>query len=119
MEVVGPRTETADHESVALERLVDRRRLMDPPDDRFEVVDIERPRIEISVPADHVERMVIQDDLVQAIVLLDEYGEISALIVGAEGCGTAHVTLAVRRALDQLPELVAIALRPPNVAPAF
>jgi len=45
----------------ALERLVRRRRHVDAAGDRLEVVDRERPRIDVSVPADHVERVVVED----------------------------------------------------------
>ena len=60
MEIVRPRAERADDEAVALEGLVHRRRLVHAPDDRLEVVDVERPGIELAVPPDDVERMVIE-----------------------------------------------------------
>ncbi len=52
VEVELARTERADHEVAPLERLVRRRRLVDPARDRPEVVHRERPRIEVAVPAD-------------------------------------------------------------------
>src|SRR5687767_11088563 len=72
MKIVRPRTERADDESVALECLVYRRRLMDAADDRLEVHDVECPWIEISIPADHIERMVVQHQLIDSVVLLYE-----------------------------------------------
>src|SRR5690606_14060933 len=60
VEVVRPRAERADNEVVALEGLVYRRWLVHASDDGLEVVDVERPRVEVSVPAHDVEWMVIQ-----------------------------------------------------------
>src|SRR5262249_14364133 len=54
-------TEGADHEVLPLEGLVRGGRLVDPPGDRLEVVDRERPRVEEAVPADDVERGVVED----------------------------------------------------------
>src|SRR6185437_15952805 len=48
MEVIRTRAERADHETVALERLVHGRWLVYASNDRLEVHDVERPRIEIS-----------------------------------------------------------------------
>src|SRR6185503_21015722 len=55
IEVVWSRAERADDEAVALEGLVHRRRLMHAPDDRLEVVDVERPGIEVAIPPHDVE----------------------------------------------------------------
>ena len=59
--------------------------------------------------------MVIEDELVQGVILLDQEGKLALLIVGPQVDGSADVALAVRRPLDELPELVAVALRPANV----
>ena len=61
VEVVEPRHERADDEAGAGERLVHRRRLVEAPDDRLEVVDAQRPRVHVAVPADDVEGMVAVD----------------------------------------------------------
>src|SRR6478752_6952518 len=116
MEVVRPRAERADDEPVALESLMHRRRLVHAPDDRLEVVDVERPGIELAVPADDVERMMIEDDLVQSVVLLHDDLMIAHLIVRVQLARHADVTLRVRRALDELTELVAIPLGRADVA---
>ncbi len=115
----GLRAEAAHDEAVALERLVHRRRLMHPSDDRLEVVDVERPRVEVPVPSDHIERMVIEDDLVEAVVLLHQDREVALLVVSAELRRPTDVPLAVRSTLDQLAELVPIPLGPAHVAAAF
>src|SRR5690348_12025347 len=49
IEVEWPRTEGTDHEPVSFEGLMHRGRLMNPSDDRLEVVDVERPGIEVAV----------------------------------------------------------------------
>ena len=111
IEVVRARAERADHEAVALERLVHRRRLVDAPDDRLEVVDVERPRIEVAVPADDIERMMIEHQLVDRVVLLDQDRELALLVARLELLRPADVALRERRALEQLPVLVAVARR--------
>src|SRR5437588_12531005 len=58
IKVIRTRTERADDETVALERLMHGRWLVHAAHDGLEVVDVERPRIEVPVPADDVERMM-------------------------------------------------------------
>src|SRR4051794_7657101 len=96
-----------------------RRRLVHPPDDRLEVADVERPRVEVAVPADDVEWMMVENELVDAVVLLDEELEVAHLVVGVQHERTADVALGVWRALLELAELVPIALGPANVPAAF
>ena len=55
------RHERAHHEARAVERLMHRRRLMHAAGDRLEVVDVERERPQVTVPADDVERVVRVD----------------------------------------------------------
>src|SRR3954464_6839996 len=106
MEVVWTGTEAADHETISLESLVHRWRLVDSAYDRLEVHDVEGPWVEISIPAYHIEGVVIENDLIQSIVLLDQDPEIAALVMGAELSGATDVALAVGSAFDQLPELI-------------
>src|SRR4051795_1664425 len=119
MEVVRPGAEAADHEAVALERLVYRRRLVHPAHDGLEIHDVEGPGIEIAVPSHHVEGMVIEDDLIESVVLLDQDREVALLVVGPEPGRAADVPLAVGRPFDELTELVAVALGPAHVSPAL
>ena len=53
------RHERTQHEARAVERLMHRRRLVHPAGDRLEVADVERERPQVSVPADDVERMMV------------------------------------------------------------
>src|SRR6267378_1351489 len=119
MEVVWTRTERADDESVSLKSLMYRRRLMNAADDRLKIVDVERPRIEVSIPADDIERMMIEHDLVDAVVLLHQNRKISHLVHGLDKRRTPDVALGVRSAFDELPELVPIAFRPAHVSSAL
>src|SRR5688572_32873321 len=71
VEIIRTRAEGANNEPVTLESLVDRRRLVHAPYDRLEVVNVERPRIEVAVPTHDVERVVVEHDLVDPVRLLD------------------------------------------------
>src|ERR1044071_9707120 len=77
IKVIRARAKRADHEAIALESLMHRRRLVDATHDRLEIVDAEDPRIEVAIPANDVEGMVIEDQLVERIVLLNEYPEVA------------------------------------------
>ena len=111
VEVELARAERADHEVPARERLVRRRRLVDPAGDRLEVVDRERPREEVAVPADDVERVVVDD--VGLVAAADAHldRELAALADRVQLGRRMDVAVVVRRALDDLPVLVAVAAR--------
>ena len=84
---------------------------MNAPRDRLEVVDGERPRIEEAVPAHHVERVVVEDVLLIAAAHPNLDQELTALPAGVEVGRRMDVTVVVRRALEDLPVLVAVAPR--------
>ncbi len=65
------RAERADHEVLALEGLVHRRRHVDAAGDRLEVVGVERVRVDVAVPADDVERVVVEDVVLVAVAHAD------------------------------------------------
>ena len=71
VEVELARAERADHEVPALEGLVRGRRHVDAAGDRLEVVDRERPRVDVAVPADDVERVVVEH--VGLVAVLDAH----------------------------------------------
>ena len=50
---------------------------MEASDARLEVVDIERPWVVVAVPTDHIEWMVIEDELGEPKILLDENAELA------------------------------------------
>ena len=84
---------------------------MDAPGDRLEVVDRERPRVDVAVPADDVERVVV--DHVGLVAVADAHldDELAALAVRAQLRRRVDVAVVVRRVLHQLAVLVAVALR--------
>src|ERR1019366_700083 len=94
----------------ALKGLVHRRRLMDAPDNRLEVVDVERPRVVVTVPADDIEGMMIEYEFVDRVVLFDENREVTPFLVRLELGRPANVPFAIRRAFEELAELVPVAL---------
>src|SRR5690242_3173493 len=85
----------------------------------LEVVNIECPGIEVAIPTDDIERVVIKNKLVETVVLFNEQAKVAHLVVGLELAGTAHVTFGIGSALLELPELIPIPLRPADVSSTF
>ncbi|MBM2844587.1 MAG: hypothetical protein HW404_2424 [Anaerolineales bacterium] len=111
MVVEKPRHERTHDEVAALKGLVRRRRLVNLAGDRHVVVDIEGPRVEVAVPADDVERMVIEHVAGHRLARLDAHLELAALGVRLQRLRRPQVALAVRGMLQQLAELVAVSAR--------
>src|SRR4051794_18716938 len=111
VEVELPRAERADHEVPAGEGLVGRRRLVDAAGDRLEVVDRERPRVEVAVPADDVERVVVDDVGLVAAADADLDRVLAVLAHRVQLGRWVDVAVVVRRALHQLAVLVPVAAR--------
>jgi hypothetical protein len=80
---------------------VHRWRLVDPPGDRLEVVDGERPRVEVTVPADHVERVVGVDVPRPTAPVPDQHLDVG-LVDQQRRVRSPDVPLAVRRVLQEL-----------------
>src|SRR6478672_4774547 len=111
VEVELARAEGADHEVRARERLVRGRRLMDASGDRLEVVDRERPRIEIAVPADDVERVIVEHVGLISAAHAHLHRELALLTDRPQLRRRMDVTVVVRRTFDDLAVLVAVAPR--------
>ena len=111
VEVELARAERADHEVLALEGLVRGRRHVDAPRDRLEVVDRERPRVDVAVPAHDVERVVVEDVGLVAVADAHLDLELAALAVRLQLGRRVDVAVVVGRVLEQLPVLVAVAPR--------
>src|SRR5687768_11467874 len=94
---------------MSLKGLVRGWRLVDSSGDGFKVLDIEYPRVEITVPADYVEGMVIQEVLAEPFAHLNAHFEFTALCVSLQVFRQANITFAVRRVLEHLAELISIA----------
>ncbi len=114
VEVEQPRDERAHHEAVGRERLMHRRGLMQRPGDRLEVVNRKRERIIAAVPADDVQRVMVQRDFGEQIPLLDDDAELAAFVVGLQFRRPADVPLAVRGMLHQLAFLRQVTIREPH-----
>jgi hypothetical protein len=113
--------EVADDEVVALEDLVNRRRLVDPAGDGLVVGDVERVRIKAAVPADDVEGVLGHDvdgagqpaRAVAAVLDVD----LDVRTLGQQRlCGTTQIALAEWRVLEVLPVLGQVAFRRADVA---
>src|SRR5688572_22009277 len=92
---------------------------MYPADYRLEVTNVECPRIEVAVPSDDVERMVVEHELVDAVVLFYVQREIAHLIARLEQNRPSDVALGVGRSLDELSEVVLVARRIADVTAAL
>src|SRR4030095_12100856 len=58
MRIEQSRSERANDVTANFKRLMDRRRLMDRPGDRLEILGVESERVEITIPPDHIEWIV-------------------------------------------------------------
>ena len=102
--------ERAHDEVPGLEGLVDRRRLVDAARDRLEVRDVEPERPQVAVPADDVERVVPVVVGRDAVARADVDHVVAVLVERLAELGRVQVALAVRRVLEELPVVVAVAL---------
>src|SRR6266550_8101652 len=98
---------------------MNRWRLMHSAYDRLEIVNVECPRVEIPIPADDIEWVMVENELIEAVVLLHEQAKITHLVVRLELDRSPDVALRIGRAFLQLPELVAISFGPTHVSAAL
>ena len=82
--VEEPGHEGAEHEARALKGLMDRGRLMHTACDRLEVLDVEGVGPQMTVPADDVERMMVEEIASDSVPRFDAYFELTLFIVGDE-----------------------------------
>src|SRR4051812_25152737 len=95
------------------------RRQVKPTDTRLKVVNVQDPRIVVTIPADNIKWVVIQHELGEAIFFLDDNRVLARLVVRRQTFGPTDVALGIGRALEKLTMLIAIALWSANVASAF
>jgi hypothetical protein len=105
------RHERADHEVISLEGLVNGRRLVQAAGDRLEVVDTEGPWIEVAIPTDDIEGVVVEEMAGDAVAHLDAHFELAALGEGLQLFWGTEIAFAVRGMLEQLTIAVAVAVR--------
>src|SRR5262249_46317856 len=89
------RHERAEYEVWPFERLVYRRRLMNAPGNRLEILDIEGPRVQIAIPADRVKRVVIENMQGVAVARAYQHRELARFVVAGQLERYADVALAV------------------------
>ena len=82
---------------------------MDATRDRFEILDVKDPGIQIPIPANHVERVVIQNMFAEPVTHFDAHFKIAAFRVCFQLFGQPDIALRIGRMLKELPEFVAIA----------
>ena len=95
---------------MSLKGLMHWRRLMDSSRDGFEVFDVEYPRIEITIPADDIEGMVIENMLAQPVPHFDADFKLTALGVCLQVFRQTDVAFAIGRVFEHLTELIPVTL---------
>src|ERR1035438_6948558 len=93
-----------------LEGLMNRRRLMNAPCYRFEIMNGKRPGIQVSIPTYCIKWMRAVGEGIYHSLLLDHHFEVTFFIMSFHVHGLADITLAEGRMLQQLPVFIAISL---------
>src|SRR6266513_3715769 len=111
MGIEKARRERADNVSANLKRLMDWRRLMNRAGDRFEILGVERERINVSVPADDIERMMRHCYAGPARAVLDQNFRVLFLVDCVQLTRSMKIALGIRSAHFDLAFLIQITLR--------
>src|SRR5258708_5658439 len=109
MVIKQARHKRTEHKVVALERLVDRRRLVDTSRDGFEVRNIEDPWVQITIPSHDIKWMVIKDMTCQPIPDFDPDFERAAFGMCFQNGRRPEIALGVRGVFEQLTVIISIA----------
>ena len=99
---------------MALECLMNWWRLMDSPNYRLEVTYVERPRMQVTIPADHVKWVMTVHMTAESSVQTNEHGHISALHQ-ERLAWDSNITLAIWRVLKELTLCREVTMRWPNM----
>src|ERR1700737_1570885 len=111
MGIKETRREGADNIAANLKRLMNWRRLVDRPGDWFEVLRVERERINAAVPADDIERMMRHGHAGPARSVFHRDLTVFFLVGGAELSWRMKVALGIRRSHFDLAFAVQIPFR--------
>src|ERR671924_263799 len=84
---------------------------MDPTRPRLEIVDVEGVGVDVAVPADHVQGVIVEPVVLEAAAHPDDQLEVPRLAMGLEVLGRMQVAMRERRRLEQLPVAVPVAIR--------
>src|SRR5207249_2714754 len=111
MGIEKARRERADNVSTNLKRLMDWRRLMNRAGDRFEILGVERERINVPIPADDIEGMMRHRHTSPARAVLDQNFRVLFLVDCVQFARSMKIALGIRRAHFDLALLIQITLR--------
>src|SRR5688572_1463627 len=81
---------------------------MEAADARLKIVDVEDPRVVVTIPSGDIERMVIDDEFADAVLFLDHHPKLALLVPGIQAFRPADVALAERSVFHQLAMLVPV-----------
>jgi hypothetical protein len=108
MIIKKPWNEGANDEIMPIEGLMHRRWLVYTPGDGLKIMETKGVGIHISVPADHIKRVVEVMIWVNIVLLFDVKKEVAFLIKSLKLYGFSDVTFTKRGMFQQLPEFIAI-----------
>src|SRR5438477_10541707 len=111
--------EGADNIATNLKRLMDWRRLVHGPGDRLEILRVERERINVTVPAHDIERMMRHRHAGPAWTVFHQNLSVLFLVDGIELGRRVKIALGIRRAHFNLAFAVHITLRDSDRAGGF
>ncbi len=109
--VVESGHEGAHHEIAPIEGLVDRWWHVDTPGNGFEIPDIERVGVVVTVPTHYVEGVVRIEEWKDGIAFLDAYLKVAAVVEGFQRFRAFDVAFAKRGMFEHLTKLVAVPFR--------
>src|SRR4051794_39458300 len=119
IEIIGSRAERTHHKPVTLKHLMRGRRKVKSPHSGFEIVNVDCPRIVITIPSDDIKRVIREHHLRKAVRLFNNEPELTFFIMSLEILWASNVALRVWSGLRQLAEFVSVALRSTNITCAF
>src|SRR5437879_10199692 len=111
MSIEKTRRKGANNVAADFERLMNWRRLMNRPRDRFEILRVERERIKIAVPTDGIERMMREGDARESWAVLHQNIDILLFIDRHQFGRCMQIALGIRRAHLNLSFVIQVALR--------
>src|SRR5205823_2235569 len=119
MGIEKTRRERADNVSANLKRLMDRGRLMNRAGDRFEILGVKRERINVSIPADNIERMMRHGHARPAGSIFHQNLGVPFLVDWIQLGRSVKVAFGIRRAHLNLTFAIQIAFRNPDRSGRF
>src|SRR6218665_4099138 len=104
----------ANHKIMRFEVLMNRRRLMNSPRNRFKVFDIEFVRVKITVPTNNIKRMRGVNEIRYLVFFFDFNQKIAFLIFWFYKSWRNNIALTKRRMFQQLSKFISVTFRRVN-----